>query len=113
MPFRPIIGTLGFVLSADKRQVLLVERTRDGDQHQGKFNGLGGKLENDEDVVACLVRELREEANITPTKMRLRGTISWPGFGDAGEDWFGFIFIVDQYTGTPPARNEDGPLSWE
>ena len=112
MPLRPLIGTLGYVLSADKRRVLLVHRTRDGDQHQGKYNGLGGKLEPDEDVVSCLTRELREEALIEATSMRLRGTVSWPGFGTSGEDWFGFVFVIDAYEGEVPQRNDDGPLVW-
>ena len=33
--------------------------------------------------------------------LRLRGTISWPGFGKNGEDWFGFIFVIDRWQGTP------------
>lgn len=112
--FTPVIGTLGYVLSADRRRVLLVHRSRDGDQHRGKWNGLGGKLEAGEDVVECLHRELREEAGITVTSQRLRGTISWPGFGGEAleADWFGFIFVVDGYTGTPPEHNDDGPLAW-
>ncbi|MDR1712412.1 MAG: 8-oxo-dGTP diphosphatase [Propionibacteriaceae bacterium] len=110
--FTPIIGTLGYVMSPDQRQVLLVERTRAGDEQRGKYNGLGGKLESGEDVVAGFLRELEEEAGIVPTKMSLRGTISWPGFGAEGADWFGFIFRVDAFQGTPPDRNEDGPLIW-
>ena len=123
MPFTPIIGTLGYVLSPDRSRVLMVRRTRDGDLHQGKYNGLGGKLEPGEDVVSCMIRELREEAGIEVTSLRLRGTISWPGFGvkaeddqdgirHPGSDWFGFIFVVDAFTGTPPDRNDDGPLEW-
>ncbi|MGB7963909.1 MAG: 8-oxo-dGTP diphosphatase [Propionicimonas sp.] len=112
MPYTPIIGTLGYVVSADRRRVLLVHRTREGDQHQGKYNGLGGKLEPDEDIVGCLTRELREEAGIVPTSLRLRGTVSWPGFGAGGEDWFGFIFVVDAYEGDVPPFNDDGPLVW-
>lgn len=112
MAYTPIIGTLGYVLSADGSRVLLVHRTREGDLHQGKYNGLGGKLEAGEDVVSCLVRELREEAGIEATSLRLRGTISWPGFGAGGEDWLGFIFLVDTFTGTAPDSNEDGPLEW-
>lgn len=110
--YTPIIGTLGYVLSPDRERVLMVRRSRDGDLHQGKYNGLGGKLEPGEDVVACLVRELREEADIEATSLRLRGTVSWPGFGADGEDWFGFIFVVDAFTGTPPDHNDDGPLAW-
>lgn len=112
MPYTPIIGTLGYVLSPDRRRVLMVHRSRDGDVHQGKYNGLGGKLEPGEDVVACLMRELREEAGIEVTSLRLRGTVSWPGFGANGEDWFGFVFVVDAFTGTVPDRNDDGPLEW-
>ena len=26
--------------------------------------------------------------------MRLRGTLSWPGFGRNGEDWLGFVFVI-------------------
>ena len=108
--YTPVIGTLGYVV-ADSR-VLLVHRGREGDAHAGKWNGLGGKLEPDEDVYSCLCRELREEAGIEVTSARLRGTVSWPGFGPDGEDWLGFVFVVDGYTGTPPERNEDGPLVW-
>lgn len=110
MPFTPVIGTLGYLV-ADGR-VLLVHRSREGDAHAGKWNGLGGKLEAGEDVYSSLCRELHEEAGITVTSARLRGTISWPGFGEGGEDWFGFVFVVDAWDGTPPERNEDGPLAW-
>ena len=112
MPYTPIVATLGYVLSVDRRRVLLVERTREGDAQRGKYNGLGGKLEPDEDVVAGFRRELFEESGLEATALRLRATISWPGFGVGGEDWFGFVFVVDEYAGTPPGRNDDGPLGW-
>ena len=44
--------------------------------------------------------------------MTLRGTVSWPGFGSSGEDWLGFVFLVDGWTGTPPATNPEGTLEW-
>lgn len=111
MPYTPIVGTLAYVIRGD--DVLLVHRTfRDDDAHLGKYNGLGGKLEPHEDVVAGMRRELREEAGIEVTSWRLRGTISWPGFGPGGEDWFGFVFVVDAFIGEPPACNEEGTLHW-
>lgn len=105
-----IIGTLGYVTRGE--DVLLVHRQRPEDHHLGKYNGLGGKLEPGEDAVACIVRELQEEAGITPTSLELRGTIAWPGFGADGADWFGLVFIIDGFDGEPPPRNEDGPLEW-
>ena len=105
--FRAVIGTLGYVVRDDR--VLLVHRQRAGDDHRGKWNGLGGKLEPGEDAVTCLRRELREEAGIDATSLRLRGSIAWPGFGSDGSDWFG---LVDDFVGEPPERNDDGPLRW-
>lgn len=112
-PYTPIVGTLGYVLSPDGRRVLLVHRNaRADDQHLGKYNGLGGKMEPDEDVAACMRRELREEASIEVTSMVLRGTINWTGFGPNGEDWLGFVFRIDAFRGEVPARNEEGTLEW-
>lgn len=114
MPLTPILTTLAFVLHPDGERVLMVHRTaRPDDEQLGKYNGLGGKVERDEDVVACLRRELREEAGIEVDAPRLRGTVSWPGFGRHGEDHFGFVFVVDSFTGEVPASNEEGTLSWE
>jgi len=113
MPYQPILATLGYVLSSDRTAVLLVHRTaRADDAHLGKYNGLGGKLESGEDVVAGMRREIFEEANIECTRLQLRGTISWPGFGKHGEDWFGFLFLIEEFSGTPPASNAEGSLEW-
>lgn len=113
MPYTPILATLGYVLSPDKTQVLLVHRNRRADDlHFGKYNGLGGKLNAGEDVVAGMRREIREEAGLECDEMTLRGTISWPGFGKDGADWFGFIFRVDRWHGTPRRENPEGVLEW-
>lgn len=111
--YTPIAGTLGYVLSPDRERVLLVHRNaRDDDAHLGKFNGLGGKMHADEDVVTCMKREIREEAGIEVTELLLRGTINWTGFGPNGEDWLGFIFLITAFTGTPRESNEEGELGW-
>lgn len=113
MPYTPIVATLGYVLSADRRRVLMIHRnSRPDDIHLGKFNGLGGKMEPGEDIAACMRREILEEAGIECQSMRLRGTLNWPGFGKQGEDWLGFIFLIDQFSGEPFERNPEGALEW-
>jgi 8-oxo-dGTP diphosphatase len=100
-------------VSPDRKKTLLVHRNRrESDQHLGKYNGLGGKMEAGEDVFQCLVREIREEAGITCVETVLRGTINWTGFGPNGEDWLGFIFRIDRFEGEPHRTNEEGDLSW-
>ncbi len=113
MPFTPILATLGYVLSPDRRRVLLIHRNaRPDDAHFGKYNGLGGKLDAGEDVVAGFRREVREEAGLECDELHLAGTVSWPGFGKHGEDWFGFVFRVTRWSGTPLAANPEGALVW-
>ena len=113
MPYNPIVATLGYVLSPDGSRCLMVHRNaRAGDHHLGKYNGLGGKLEPQEDVMAGMRREILEESGLVCESMRLRGTISWPGFGRNGEDWLGFLFLIDRFSGEAPDRNEEGDLEW-
>jgi 8-oxo-dGTP diphosphatase len=113
MPYTPILATLGYVFSPDGGRVLMIHRNKNpNDHHYGKFNGLGGKLEPGEDVVAGMKREIREEAGIECTALELRGTISWPGFGKSGEDWFGFLFRITNYDGEPHRGNDEGELVW-
>jgi 8-oxo-dGTP diphosphatase len=113
MAYTPILATLGYIFSPDGRKVLLVHRNRrPEDAHFGKYNGLGGKLDAGEDIAACLRREIREEAGIDCEGLSLRGTVSWPGFGKQGEDWFGFIFRIDRWSGEPFRENNEGTLAW-
>jgi 8-oxo-dGTP diphosphatase len=113
VPYVAIVGTLGYVLDREANRVLMVHRNaRPDDEQYGKYNGLGGKLEADEDVASGMRRELLEEAGIHVEHMVLRGTVSWPGFGKNFEDWLGFIFLVDAWTGEPPPANAEGTLEW-
>ena len=114
MAHTPLVGTLGYILSPDRTQVLLIHRNARPDDHSlGKWNGLGGKLDRGEDVAAGMIREIREEAGIAVTRLRLRGTVAWPGFGKHGEDWLGFIFLIDAFDGEPHAGNHEGSLHWQ
>ncbi len=113
MPFTPVLATLGYILSADRASVLMVHRNaRPNDHAFGKYNGLGGKVEPGEDLAASLAREVREEAGIEVTSVHFRGTLSWPGFGDNREGWFGFVFLIDGWTGEPFTSNPEGDLHW-
>lgn len=111
--YTPIVGTLGYILSVDRKKTLLVHRTaRSNDQHLGKYNGLGGKMEPGEDILGCMQREILEESGLVCKAMQLRGTINWTGFGPNGEDWLGFIFLITGFSGTPKEKNEEGTLDW-
>ncbi len=108
-----MLATLGYVLSSDGQSVLMVHRNaRPNDDAYGKYNGLGGKVEPGEDMATGMAREIEEEAGIAVTSMRLRGTLSWPGFGKTNESWFAFVFLVDGWEGVPGTSNAEGDLEW-
>lgn len=114
MMYTPILAALGFILSPDGTKTLLIHRNkRKDDHHFGKYNGLGGKMEAEEDIVTCLKREIWEEAGLRCSEIVLRGTINWKGFGGEGDDWFGFIFLVKKFTGDPLKHNSEGDLLWK
>ena len=62
--------------------------------------------------MAGIRREVREEAGIELLSLVLRGTMSWPGFGKNGEDWLGFVFLSDAWSGVPSTTNDEGELEW-
>jgi len=107
------MGTLAYIINRERSEVLLIHRNkRSHDEHLGKWNGLGGKLETHEDIASGIRREIREEAGIEVTSMTMLGTISWPGFGPNGEDWFSPLFLIDGWVGDPGSSNNEGDLEW-
>jgi 8-oxo-dGTP diphosphatase len=80
------------------------------DMHQGKWNGLGGKLEPGETPEACAIREIQEESGLRVTSPVLKGLITFPAFANE-EDWYTFIFVVDKFEGKL-IESPEGYLEW-
>jgi 8-oxo-dGTP diphosphatase len=79
--------TLGFVFNQDISEVLLMHKNRP-DWQVGKLNGVGGRIESNEESVDCMVREVLEETGVATKKE------DWIYFGEIkSDDW-----RVDLYT---------------
>jgi len=68
---------VGFVIYDG--DVLLIEKRRPRWQ-DGKWNGVGGKIEPGESPLAAMVREFREEAGVVVTEWEHFATLSGEGF---------------------------------
>ncbi len=111
--YKPIIGVLAYLLSKDKKKVLLIHRNKKkGDDHLGKYNGLGGKMEPNETALGTLKREIKEEAGVEAKEILYKGMINWRGFGSREEDWIGFIYRIDHYEGEVKQTCLEGDLEW-
>lgn len=80
------------------------------DMHEGKWNGLGGKIEAGETPEECAIREVREESGLRMINPVLRGIITFPQFS-RGDDWYTYIFVANEYSGELIDSNE-GVLAW-
>src|SRR5512133_86934 len=91
------LATLCYVRSAGK--TLMVHRIKKAnDMHQGKWNGLGGKLEAGETPEECATREVFEESGLQVEQWRYCGLLTFPGFAN-DEDWYAFVFVSDRFSG--------------
>lgn len=80
--------TLGFIFDASLEKVLLIHKNRP-EWQAGKVNGLGGKVEEGEDSLTCIVREIQEEANLQTQKD------DWIYLGRLGnKDWNMEVFAL-------------------
>ena len=93
-------------------QTLMLHRIKKAnDIHEGKWNGLGGKLEGGETPEECAIREIREESGLLARDPEYRGLITFPGFaGD--DDWYAFIFVVTDFEGELMDDPPEGILEW-
>ncbi len=103
------LATLCYIKQSGK--TLMIHRIKKAnDVHQGKWNGLGGKLEPGETPEECVIREVCEESGLTIHNPTLKGILTFPLFAN-DEDWYAFIFIATHFEGTLIDSNE-GQLDW-
>ncbi|GAB4521919.1 MAG: 8-oxo-dGTP diphosphatase [Anaerolineales bacterium] len=97
-------------LRQDGHTLMLHRVKKANDMHQGKWNGLGGKLEAGETPEACVIREVAEESGLHIEKPRLCGLITFPAF-DGFDDWYVFVFTADTFHGSL-IESPEGNLRW-
>jgi len=102
------LATLCYV-RRDGHTLMIHRNKRAGDIHQGKWNGLGGKLDPGESPEQCVIREVREESGLDIRNPRYHGLLVFADF--KSEDWFVWVFSADNFDGTLTETHE-GSLAW-
>jgi 8-oxo-dGTP diphosphatase len=97
--------TLLFLLSDN--QVLLAMKKRGFGQ--GKWNGVGGKVEEGEHEWDAAIRECKEEIGVTPYEPRLVGRIHFYELRDPDFHHYCHIFVADSWEGEPVETEEMRP----
>ncbi|HRY36822.1 MAG TPA: 8-oxo-dGTP diphosphatase [Candidatus Magasanikbacteria bacterium] len=74
-----------------------------------KWNGFGGKIQDGETIEQAAVRELQEEAGITPLKMEQFGLLNFKFQDGASEEMEVAVFSVTDFDGIPTESEEMRP----
>ena len=103
------LATLCYVTRNDKT-LMLLRNKKENDMHEGKWNGLGGKLDPGESPEECVIREVKEESGLMIKNPVLKGFITFPAF-DEIDDWYVFVYKADQFSGKL-IDSAEGHLQW-
>lgn len=110
--------TLGFIYCEESQQVLLLNRNKL--PWMGKWNGVGGKLENDETSYDCIARETIEETGLNLPQYEPRGSLTWKVYEKGKPTDIGGLYLftanislreLEQYH--TPKSVAEGVLEWK
>ena len=98
--------TLCFLTRGD--DVLMLHRAKS--PNKGLWNGVGGKIHQDESPLAACLREVKEETGFSLQSANFAGVLTWSGFevSDGGL----YIFVAPAPDGDPVESGE-GRLAWK
>lgn len=98
--------TLLFLIKDD--QILLAMKKRGFGA--GRWNGVGGKLEQGETLAQATIRECQEEINVTPLEFNKVAELDFYG-GSTEEAWHMFVhaYICTEWEGVPEETEEMAP----
>lgn len=102
-----ISRTLCFITHGD--EILLLKRGEHRRVYPGRYNGVGGHIERDEDPQTAAIREVQEETGLEVARVRFRGVIHVDAGGANGI--MVFVFSAEaasrHFTDT-----DEGSLEW-
>ena len=114
------LATLAYIVCNKQEVLLLFRNKKENDFHEGKYIGIGGRLEPGETPLECILRELKEETGytLTPPEVEFRGYIYFDEIhrDKINEDlpafnWLVFLYYV-QVTEKLDFENPEGKLLW-
>jgi len=96
----------------DQNQVLLIMKKKG--LGQGKWNGPGGKVKDDENIEQAVMREVEEETGYKPIKPKHLGYIEfiWPNNKNENNQHCD-IFLTHEFEGEIKESDESLPQWWE
>lgn len=100
--------TLGYIRIDDK-YLFLYRNKKKKDPNEGKYIGIGGHFEKNENRYACIRREVKEETSLRIKKPIFLGTIYF--LNDSYEDEIMHLFEIDSFEGKLSSSCNEGSFA--
>lgn len=96
-------------IEKDNKYLMLHRTKKQNDTNSDKWIGIGGKFENGETPLQCVLREVKEETNLTLNTVKFRGIIHF--INSFYPDEVMYLFTSNDFSGTVKICDE-GDLEW-
>ena len=101
--------SLCYIIKEDK-VLLLYRNKKENDANEGKWIGVGGKLEEGETPEDCVCREVMEETGLILDSYRMRGILTF--VSEMWDDEEMNLYSVTGYSGEINPSCDEGHLEW-
>lgn len=97
------------LLAIQDGEVLLLQKPR-----RGWYVAPGGKMELGESIYEAALREFKEETNVTPKNLHLKGvyTMVIKDGETVKDEWMLYTFVAHGIEGQPFEQTREGVLEW-
>jgi len=105
-----MIKTTLCYIEQDGKYLMLHRNKKKQDPNEGKWIGVGGKLEKGESPEECLVREVQEETGLELEEYTFRGEIFFSAQG--WEEEIMYLYTATKFHGEITDDCAEGELKW-
>ena len=105
-----MMDTTQVYLKKDGRILMMYRNVKEGDISKGKWIGIGGKCEKDEEPKDCATRETLEETGINLNILNKVGEVEF--INTVYEDELIHIYVSDDFEKVTEPVSYEGELEW-
>lgn len=101
--------TLIYIIK-DGKYLMMNRAGKKHDLNEGKWIGVGGKVEEGETPSQCAIRETYEETGLSLIDIKFRGIIYF--ISDRYETEYMFLYTSENFSGEVITKSDEGILEW-